>query len=156
MGNFLQQLQADGVWTLAAVRADAMPQIKDRDTLRAVFGANEGQYYLSTLRGAALDDVIARPARAGDLKFEGGADGKSLEQVLRDEAYLEQDSLPQLQFTLNELYLRRSGNRADLCCVPTTGWLVWQHRESGRIRSEQRRPTIATRSAARVPQPGER
>jgi WD40 repeat protein len=123
LGGFLHQLQADGVWTLAAVRADAMPLVKGTDSLRSVFGANEGQYYLAALRGSALDDVIALPARAGDLKFEMGADGKPLDAVLREEAWLEQDSLPQLQFTLNELYLRRSGSELTFAAYRELGGL---------------------------------
>jgi tetratricopeptide (TPR) repeat protein len=107
-GRFLQVLQADGVWTLASIRADATPLMKRYEALRAVFG-NEGQYYLATLGGTALDAVILLPARAANLAFEIGEDGKSLDQCLREDAYREKDSLPMLQFTLNELYQRRSG-----------------------------------------------
>jgi len=107
-GRFLQVLQADGVWTLASIRADAMPLMKRYEALRAVFG-NEGQYYLPTLGGTALDAVILLPARAASLTFEIGEDGKSLDECLREDAYREKDSLPMLQFTLNELYRRRSG-----------------------------------------------
>jgi len=109
LGSFLQQLQTDGVWTLASIRADALPQLKQHSTLRAVFGANEGQYYLAPLGRTALDDVIHLPAKAADLRFGRAADGKSLDQQLREDAYREEDSLPLLQFTLNELYHRRNG-----------------------------------------------
>jgi tetratricopeptide (TPR) repeat protein len=108
-GRFLQTLQSDGVWILASIRADAMPLLKRHDSLREVFGANEGQYYLATLRGTALDAVITLPARAAGLTFEIDAEGKSLDQSLREDAYRDKDSLPMLQFTLNELYQRRSG-----------------------------------------------
>jgi WD40 repeat protein len=124
LGSFLGQLQTDGVWTLAAVRADAMPHLKRYEALRRVFGANEGQYYLAVLSGPALDDVIALPARAGDLEFEVSPEGQSLDQVLREEAYLEQDSLPLLQFTLNELYLRRSGNELTFAAYRQLGGLT--------------------------------
>ena len=109
-GRFLVQLQGDGVWTLASIRADAMPLLKRHEALREVFGANEGQYYLATLGGTALDAVITLPARAADLTFEIGADGKPLDQCLREDAYREKDSLPMLQFTLNELYQKRAGS----------------------------------------------
>jgi hypothetical protein len=109
-GRFLLRLQAEGVWTLASIRADAMPLLKQHEALREVFGANEGQYYLATLGGTALDAVITQPARAANLTFEIDADGQALEQRLREDAYREKDSLPMLQFTLNELYQRRSGN----------------------------------------------
>jgi WD40 repeat protein len=107
--QFLAQLQMDGVWTLASIRADATAQLKRYEALRSVFGANEGQYYLATLRGLALDDVISLPARAADLTFGIAPDGTRLDQLLREEAYREPDSLPLLQFTLNELYLKRQG-----------------------------------------------
>ena len=110
LGCFLGQLQLDGVWTLASVRADSMPQLKQHEALRAIFGANEGLYYLPTLKGLALDDVIIRPAKAAELTFGVGPNGERLEQLLRDEVYREPDALPLLQFTLNELYQNRSGN----------------------------------------------
>jgi tetratricopeptide (TPR) repeat protein len=109
-GSFLSQLQSDGVWVLASIRADALPQLKEHESLRKIFGANEGQYYLGTLNGPALDEVIERPAIAADLTFGVGVDGKSLDQRLREDTYREKDSLPLLQFTLNELYQTRSGN----------------------------------------------
>jgi tetratricopeptide (TPR) repeat protein len=108
-GRFLVSLQQDGVWTLASVRADALPDLKRHEALRQVFGANEGQYYLATLAGTALDAVITQPANAAELSFGRDPDGKPLDQVLREDAYHVQGSLPQLQFTLNELYQKRSG-----------------------------------------------
>jgi tetratricopeptide (TPR) repeat protein len=108
-GHFLNQLQADGAWTLASIRADATPRLKTYESLRRVFGSNEGEYYLGTLTGLALDDVITRPAKAADLTFEVGADGTRLDRRLREDAYREKNSLPLLQFTLNELYQKRSG-----------------------------------------------
>jgi len=110
VGQFLRELQADGVWTLVSVRADALPQLKRHETFRQLFGTNEGQYYLPTLSGIALDSVIVLPARAADLNFGRTPDGGTLDQLLREEAYNEKECLPLLQFTLNELYSRRAGN----------------------------------------------
>ncbi len=106
-GRFLTTLQADGVWTLASIRTDALPQLKRHEKLRHLFGVDEGQYYLPTVRGVALDAVIDSPARAADLTFGRSPDGRRVDQLLREEAYRESDSLPLLQFTLNELYLQR-------------------------------------------------
>ena len=58
------------------MRADALPDLKRHEALRQVFGANEGQYYLATLGGTALDAVITLPAGAADLVFGRGPDGK--------------------------------------------------------------------------------
>jgi WD40 repeat protein len=110
LGLFLQELQADGVWTLASIRADAVPELKRFSALRSVFGANDGTYYLATLSGPSLDDVIQRPARAANLTFEIEAQGRALDEVIREDVYRESDSLPQLQFTLNELYMNRTGS----------------------------------------------
>jgi WD40 repeat protein len=124
LGRFLAQMQAEGVWTLASVRADALPQLKRHEAFRSVFGANEGQYYLDTLSGPALDDVIRLPATAAELTFGMGPDGKLLDQVLREDAYREKDSLPLLQFTLNELYLTRSGRELTYSAYERLGGLA--------------------------------
>jgi WD40 repeat protein len=123
LGQFLVQLQADGVWTLASIRADAVAQFNQYGALRAVFGADEGHYYLPTLHGLALEDVINLPAKAADLTFGISSDGKRLDQLLRDEAYRERDSLPLLEFTLNELYLRRSGTELTYTAYRELGGL---------------------------------
>jgi WD40 repeat protein/TPR repeat protein len=122
-GRFLGELQIAGVWTLAAVRADAMPQFKRYEALRRAFDG-EGQYYLPTLGSVALDDVIDLPARAADLTFGLDGEGRRLNQLLREEAYREQDSLPLLQFTLNELYLKRSGNELTISAYEQLGGLA--------------------------------
>jgi tetratricopeptide (TPR) repeat protein len=122
-GRFLKSLQADGVWTLASIRADATPLLKQHETLREVFGVNEGQFYLAALTGTALDAVIVLPARAADLTFEIAADGTPLDQRLREDAYREKDSLPVLQFTLNELYLKRDGRQLTHAAYEELGGL---------------------------------
>jgi WD40 repeat protein len=110
VGRFLRELQEEGAWTLVSVRADALPQLKRYQTFRQLFGTNDGQYYLPTLSGIALDSVIVLPAKAADLTFGGTPEGGTLDQLLREEAYNETECLPLLQFTLNELYSRRVGN----------------------------------------------
>jgi WD40 repeat protein/TPR repeat protein len=123
-GQFLSDLQADGVWTLASIRADAVPQLKQHHDLRRVFGSNEGQYYLATISATALDDVISRPAAAGGLTFGMGNSGKRLDQVLRQDAYRDRENaLPLLQFTLHELYQRRSGRELTYAAYEQLGGL---------------------------------
>lgn len=115
-GRFLLALQGEGAWSLAAIRADAMPQLKRYASLRRVFGSNEGQYYLATLGPTALDDVICRPANAAGLIFGVSSGGKRLDQTLREDAYRDhENALPLLQLTLHELYRRRSGR--ELTCA---------------------------------------
>ena len=124
LGHFLIQLQRDGVWTLTSVRSDALPDLKRHTALRQVFGANEGQYYLDTLSGTALDAVINLPARAADLTFGRGSEGKPLDDVLREDAYREKGCLPQLQYTLNELYQRRAGKELTVAAYLELGGLA--------------------------------
>jgi hypothetical protein len=111
-GRFLLRLQSDCAWTVACIRADALAQLKQHAELRQVFGSNEGQYYLQTMAGAALDDALSRPAKAAGLTFGNSPSGKPLDQVLREELYAtRENALPLLQFTLYELYQRRSGTQ---------------------------------------------
>ncbi len=111
VGQFLIRLQFEGVWTLACIRADALPQLKQQPAMRQVFGSNEGQYYLETMTHGALDDVISRPAEAAGLSFGLGPSEQRLDQVLREELYAARENmLPLLQFTLHELYQRRRGS----------------------------------------------
>jgi tetratricopeptide (TPR) repeat protein len=110
LGRFLIDLQSDGVWTLASIRADMTAQLKQHPSLRQVFGTNEGQYYLGPINATALDDVINRPAHAAGLTFGASPTGRRLDQILREDAYRDRENaLPLLQFTLHELYQRRSG-----------------------------------------------
>lgn len=109
-GHFLLALQAMGAWSLASIRADGAVQLKRFASLRAVFGANEGQYYLAGLGPTALDDVICRPAKAASLTFGVSSGGRRLDQTLREDAYRDpENALPLLQLTLHELYRRRCG-----------------------------------------------
>ena len=123
-GQFLSQLQNHGVWTLASVRSDALPELKRHAALRQVFGANEGQYYLAALSGTALDAVINLPARAADLTFGSGPEGKPLDEMLREDAYRETGCLPQLQYTLNELYQKRVGKELTVAAYLELGGLA--------------------------------
>lgn len=123
-GRLLLELQRQGVWTLGSIRSDALPQLKHHAALRQVFGANEGQYYLPALAGTALDAVVTLPARAADLRFGPGPDGKPLDQILREDAYREKGSLPQLEFTLHELYQQRVGNELTFAAYQALGGLA--------------------------------
>jgi tetratricopeptide (TPR) repeat protein len=59
--------------------------------------------------GADIAQIVREPALAADLKFERDeATGASLDDVLCDAARGNNDMLPLLQYTLNELYRQRS------------------------------------------------
>jgi WD40 repeat protein len=120
-GRFLAEVQTDGGWTLGSIRADAVPRFKEFESMRRVFGANEGQYYLASVEGTALDDVIKRPASAAGLTFGMGPDGRRLDDLLREDAYLERGSLPALQFTLDQLYMQRVGHELSYAAYRQLG-----------------------------------
>jgi hypothetical protein len=49
--------------------------------------------------------VIVKPAQAAGLTFGSAPSGRSLDQLLREELYAtRENTLPLLQFTLQELY----------------------------------------------------
>jgi len=123
-GRFLMGLQSEGVWTLVSIRADAAAQLKQNSNLRKVFGSNEGQYYLPSISATALDDVINQPAEAAGLHFGLGPSGRRLDQILREDAYRDRENaLPLLQFTLYELYQRRSGRELTYAAYEQLGGL---------------------------------
>ncbi len=123
-GTFLLRLQSQGVWTLICIRSDAVPELKQHPRLREVFGANEGQYYLETMCGTALDDVIERPAEVAGLSFGVGPSGRRLDHVLREQLYaMRENALPLLQFTLQELYQGRLGNLLQFATYAQLGGL---------------------------------
>jgi tetratricopeptide (TPR) repeat protein len=124
-GRFLISLQSEGVWTLTSIRADAVPQLKQYPNLRQVFGSNEGQYYLASISATALDDVINRPAQAAGLSFGIGPSGRRLDHILREDAYRDRgNALPLLQFTLYELYQRRSARELTYAAYEQLGGLA--------------------------------
>ena len=62
-------------------------------------------------RPSEIAQLVRRPAFAAGLRFEEDLQtGDRLDDLLRDAAAAHRDSLPLLEFTLDELYRRRSGN----------------------------------------------
>jgi tetratricopeptide (TPR) repeat protein len=123
-GWLLLALQADGAWVLASIRADAVPHLKRYASLRRIFGANEGQYYLAALGPTALDEVICRPAKAAGLAFGADCGGRRLDHALRQDAYEDhENALPLLQLTLHELYCRRCGRELSYALYEELGGL---------------------------------
>lgn len=123
-GQFLVQLQAQGAWTLACIRSDAWPQLKAVDSMRLVFGTNDGQFYLPSVRSAMLEEIITLPAEAAELRFGATPDGRRLDQLLREDALRDEGTLPLLQFTLNELYQHRDGRELTYAVYRSCGGIA--------------------------------
>lgn len=96
-------------WVVATLRSDfyALTQ-QDRSFLE--LKGSDGQMDLPPPEPSALRRMIAEPARLAGLSWEKDErTATSLDQILLDDVTAQPDALPLLEFTLNELYQRRSG-----------------------------------------------
>ncbi|MCB2207154.1 MAG: tetratricopeptide repeat protein [Bacteroidetes bacterium] len=96
------------VWVIATLRSDFYPRTSELDTLVALKEGN-GQYDLLTPTTAEIGQMIRQPAQAAGLFFEEDkSTNEKLDDVLRDAAAKNPGALPLLEFTLEELYKRRT------------------------------------------------
>ncbi|MEE4260950.1 MAG: tetratricopeptide repeat protein [Bacteroidales bacterium] len=96
------------VWVIATLRSDFYPRTSELDTLVALKEGN-GQYDLLTPTIAEIGQMIRQPAQAAGLFFEeDSSTNEKLDDVLRDAAAKNPGALPLLEFTLEELYKRRT------------------------------------------------
>ena len=115
------------VWVVATLRSDFMHRLesfpKIMDLLR-----RRAPYTLLSARGDELSDMIRGAASAAGLDFEE-RDGISLDREILREASANPESLPLLQFALQQLYERREGK--------TLLWEIYKPsgREDGGLRS---------------------
>ncbi|WP_395398938.1 transcriptional regulator [Pseudoduganella sp. UC29_106] len=100
--------RSGGMLVVMACRNDFYPDIVALPSLMAL-KARGGHYDLTTPDGADIAQIVRQPARAAQLTFEQDAkSGASLDDVLCDAARGSPDTLPLLQYCLNELYRLRS------------------------------------------------
>jgi len=110
--HFVQLLDAlcrtQRVWIIASLRSDfysSMSELQSFETLRK----GDGQIDLYPPTPNEIYQMIRLPAQAAGLSFdENHETGERLDDRLRDAASKEEGSLPVLQFTLAELYKRRT------------------------------------------------
>jgi tetratricopeptide (TPR) repeat protein len=105
----LDELTRSGrVWAIATLRSDFYPRCQDHPLLLAM-KEGRGSYDLRPPTPNEIGQIIRLPARVAGLAFEEDVDsGERLDDVLRDAATGHPEILPLLQFTLDELYERRS------------------------------------------------
>jgi len=95
------------VAVLATLRSDFYPQAQKLPTFLRLKG-ERGHYDLLPPGAAALGRLITEPARLAGIRFEHGeTSGRSLDQVILEDAACNPDALPLLQYTLDELYRQR-------------------------------------------------
>jgi len=107
--DVLETLARSGAMLVVmACRNDFYPDIVALPSLMAL-KARGGHFDLTTPDGADIAQIVRQPARAAQLTFEQDANtGASLDDVLCDAARGSPDTLPLLQYCLNELYRLRS------------------------------------------------
>jgi len=96
------------VWVICTLRSDFYPRIANYPKLGAL-KEGAGQYDLMPPTASEIGQMIRLPANAAGLHFEEDpASIERLDDMLRDAAAGHRAILPLLQFTLEELYQRRT------------------------------------------------
>ena len=96
------------VWVIGTLRSDFYPRLAALPKLTAL-KEGAGAYDLMPPNASEIGQMIRLPTRAAGLRFEEDpATNESLDDMLRDAAVSRPEILPLLQFTLEELYQRRT------------------------------------------------
>lgn len=96
------------VWVICTLRSDFYPRLAALPKLTAL-KEGAGQYDLMPPTASEIGQMIRLPTRAAGLRFEEDpTSSESLDDMLRDAAVQRPEILPLLQFTLEELYQRRT------------------------------------------------
>ena len=96
------------IWVVCTLRSDFYPRLANLPKLAAL-KEGAGQYDLLPPTPSEIGQMIRLPASAAGLRFEEDpASSERLDDMLRDAAAGHREILPLLQFTLEELYQRRT------------------------------------------------
>jgi WD40 repeat protein len=108
--GILQALAREGrIWIVATLRSDFAARLEEHTEL--VDLTREGHVYLlASPHPDELADMICEPARAAGLEW-AQRDGVSLDLAILREATANPESLPLLEYALDQLYERREGRR---------------------------------------------
>lgn len=99
------------VAVLATLRSDFYPHAQQSPTFLRLKG-DRGHYDLLAPNSASLHRLITEPARLAGLHFESSErPGRSLDEVILQDASRNSDALPLLEYTLSELYRQRDETR---------------------------------------------
>ncbi|HVA51057.1 MAG TPA: DUF2610 domain-containing protein [Pirellulales bacterium] len=112
-----------GVWVIATVRSDFYHRCLEVPELVRL-KATDGQIDLQPPTAGEIAAMIRDPALAAGLHFERKRQtDEGLDDTLAHAAAANPDSLPLLEFTLGELFKRRSGNLLTLAAYHDLGGL---------------------------------
>ncbi|MBC8128471.1 MAG: hypothetical protein H8M99_15125, partial [Gloeobacteraceae cyanobacterium ES-bin-144] len=95
------------VWVLATLRSDFYARLEEIPEL-VELSRGHGTYQLPALVPAEITALIRQPAQAAGLAYEEDSVAGRLDDLLRDTAARDPRALPLLEFTLEELYGRRT------------------------------------------------
>ena len=104
----LEALATSGlVWVIVTLRSDFFDRL-EREPLLAALSSNEGRYLLLPPSDGELGQIIEGPVREAGLRFEVDAAGLSLAEEIRRAAARQANSLPLLEYLLDQLFDRRT------------------------------------------------
>lgn len=108
--NVLDQLARSGCMQLVlACRNDFYPQLASYPALMTL-KLSGGHFDLTPPGSADIAQIVRHPAQAAQLRYTVDEHGEGLDQVLCNAARAGADSLPLLQYCLQELYRQRSAD----------------------------------------------
>ena len=96
------------VWVIGTMRSDFFHRCADIQDLMDL-KEGEGQYHLIAPSFAEIGQIIRQPTLAAGLRFESNPKaGTKLDDIIHEAAAKSPESLPLLQFTLDELFNKRT------------------------------------------------
>jgi len=113
------------VWIIATLRSDYYQRCAELPDLMAL--KKDGTYDLAPPSPAELQQIITRPAAMAGLRFELQPQrGEPLDQDIFNAVLGMEAGLPLLEYTLEELYERRTPRRVGSPIGPTPSWAGWR------------------------------
>jgi WD40 repeat protein len=109
------------IWVIATVRTDVLGRLQSSASFVELSRHGE-TYTLGAPKPDELADLIREPAQAAGLQWEN-RDGLSLDQAILREAAASPESLPLLEYALDQLYERRVGRQLDFAAFEALGGL---------------------------------
>jgi len=118
----LHALAREGrIWVIATIRSDFTSRIEEYPDLLALTSSGH-LYILGPPQPDELADMIREPAQAAGLDWET-REGVSLDQAVLREATANPESLPLLEYALDQLYERQEGGRLTFAAYEGLGGL---------------------------------
>jgi WD40 repeat protein len=118
----LHALAREGrIWVIATIRSDFTSRIEEYPDLLALTSSGH-LFILGPPQPDELADMIREPAQAAGLEWET-KDGVSLDQAVLREAIANPESLPLLEYALDQLYEHQEGGRLTFAAYERLGGL---------------------------------